>query len=174
MSIVPADRSISVIQENQKLYMDARQRAFTLEESLEDAQHKCIQEIHELVNQIQQKYLLTYENEIEELSRLKEDIRHIQEKGRLSLVKKLNNIYREGKNPSCEQVRQQVNTLIKEYKELYFPNDAYQQKLQKQALSLRNAVLGQFSRGLASSSSSSPRMIVYHGNDEEDDCEEIM
>ena len=134
-------------------YGEAREKAFQLETTIENAQKEYAKQLSKIIKKLQTQFYKQYGKHIQELEDLEEGISNIQYKGMKHLKRQLTQLYLEssdreqsgggGDGTNNEtHIRDKARELYSEYRRMYMPRDNYQRKRDEEARNLQRAILG--------------------------------
>lgn len=142
-----------IIENTDAKYLKVREKAFSIETELDNAEEKYKEYLIKIIQKIQAEFYKKYGNQIQELQDLSEVIEQYKYQGFKQLKKKLNQLYledlvQEGGNNSVsykdkqEIFRKKTKELYQQYRTKYCPDDNYQKKRDAEASKLQKAILG--------------------------------
>lgn len=124
-------------------YLNAREKAFLLETELDDAQKEYIKKMVDMLKVMQKQFHTKYGEKIKDLEDIEESISFVQHKGLKDLKRKLQSLYLESlDSDDQENFRQKSKLLRDEFQKMYYPKDRYQEKRDKEASYLQQAIMG--------------------------------
>ena len=118
---------------------EARERAYQLHRELDHANAEYKRELVAILNNLRRDFMRKYHTQLTELDELNEAIHSIQHGGLKSLRRELMQL--QLTDASYEDIRAQSRALAQRYREVYYPQDNYQRRCDREALKLRNAIL---------------------------------
>ena len=128
-------------------YVEAREKAYQLETTIESAQKEYGQQLAKIIKKLQQKFYNQYGDKIQELEDLEDAISHIQYKGMKNLKRELTQLYLESGDDEQtggghSVLRQKTKELCEIYRQKYMPKDNYQKKRDEEARKLQMSIMG--------------------------------
>ena len=130
-------------------YLQVRNKAYNLENEIEDGEKQYKEHVMQIIHKIQSEYYKKYGAKIDELQDLMDAIDQYQNKGYRQLKRQLQKLYLEdmaGGNGNYEEkqklMKDRSKQLYEQYREKYCPQDNFQKKRDEEAAKLQRSILG--------------------------------
>ena len=130
-------------------YLQVRNKAYNLENEIEDGEKQYKEHLMQIIHKIQSEYYKKYGAKIDELQDLMDAIDQYQNKGYRQLKRQLQKLYLEdmsgeGGNYEDKQklMKDRSKQLYEQYREKYCPQDNFQKKRDEEAAKLQRSILG--------------------------------
>lgn len=130
-------------------YLQVRNKAYNLENEIEDGEKQYKEHVMQIIHKIQSEYYKKYGAKIDELQDLMDAIDQYQNKGYRQLKRQLQKLYLEdmsgeGGNYEDKQklMKDRSKQLYEQYREKYCPQDNFQKKRDEEAAKLQRSILG--------------------------------
>ena len=128
-------------------YKEARERASSLNHTLQIANMQYKKELLEIVNSLRREFLRKYHKELNELDDLNNAIENVQSQGLKHLKQELMKL--QMSTDSYEETREKTRQLTQEFQRLYYPRDEYQRQCDREALRLQAQIVPMLGGGAA-------------------------
>ncbi len=130
-------------------YLQVRNKAYNLENEIEDGEKQYKEHVMQIIHKIQSEYYKKYGAKIDELQDLMDAIEQYQNKGYRQLKRQLQKLYLEdmsGGDGNYEEkqklMKDRSKQLYEQYREKYCPQDNFQKKRDEEAAKLQRSILG--------------------------------
>lgn len=130
-------------------YLQVRNKAYNLENEIEDGEKQYKEHVMQIIHKIQSEYYKKYGAKIDELQDLMDAIEQYQNKGYRQLKRQLQKLYLEdmsGEKGNYEDkqklMKDRSKQLYEQYREKYCPQDNFQKKRDEEAAKLQRSILG--------------------------------
>ena len=130
-------------------YLQVRNKAYNLENEIEDGEKQYKEHVMQIIHKIQSEYYKKYGAKNDELQDLMDAIEQYQNKGYRQLKRQLQKLYLEdmsGGDGNYEEkqklMKDRSKQLYEQYREKYCPQDNFQKKRDEEAAKLQRSILG--------------------------------